>query len=90
MSMPSPLAVSYRRWRSFSKRLHHDPVQFAPDDDAQAPGLGVTLRRDLAIVSVLALMRVLGLGGSTSRMMRCISSVRGGAELVCRRTAWCR
>ena len=34
-SAAKPLAVSYRRSRSFSRRLHHDPVQLAADQPRQ-------------------------------------------------------
>ena len=57
------------------QRLHHDPVELAAHELAQPRGLGPgDWPRRSSSVAPSVLSRVLGLGGSSSRMIRRISS----------------
>ena len=57
------------------QRLHHDPVQLAPHRPVRAAcGSACRLAETVVSVSPSVLSRVLGLGGSSSRMIRRISS----------------
>ena len=70
--------------------LHHDPVELAADRPVQRRGRRRGWPRRSCSVSPSVLSRVLGLGGSSSRMIRRISSKRRLARASPRRTAWCR
>ncbi len=55
------------------ERLHHDPVDLAPHQLRQPHGLGPPQRRDGRKRILETFRRVLGLGGSSSRMRRRMS-----------------
>ena len=75
MSRASPLAVSYRRLAVLLQRLHDDPVQFATHQFRQLRRLRLPLRRQDG-QRLRTAQPVLGLGGSSSRISRSISSKR--------------
>ena len=60
----------------FFQAFHHDPVEFAPEQPAQVPWIDAALCGDRAEIACCAKVdsRVLGRGGSSSRMMRRSSS----------------
>jgi hypothetical protein len=72
-SIASPFAVSYRRPRSFSR---HFITTQSSSPRTSLPSRFGSIRRLAAIAgnSSLPLSRVLGLGGSSSRMIRSNSS----------------
>ena len=74
-SRASPLAVSYRRVAVLLQALHHDPVQLAADQLRQlAPAPVLPPGGDRRQRRRLPISRVLGLGGSSSRISRSISA----------------
>ena len=75
MSRARPLAVSYRRVAVLLQGLHHDPVELAAHQPrAAAPARSRASAAIDGSVSVESLSRVLGRGGSSSRIRRRISA----------------
>ena len=74
-SAARPLAVSYRRVAVLLQALHHDPVQLpAHRIESICGGRSLDCAETVVSVAPSVLSRVLGLGGSSSRMIRRISS----------------